>query len=56
MCVNNDYTECCTKVLLHIPTHTHILNGECIYKMRWVGHVARMGGEKRRIQGFGRET
>ena len=25
-------------------------------RMRWAGHVARMGGEKRRIQGIGRET
>jgi len=25
-------------------------------RMRWVGHVARMGGKERRIQGFGGET
>jgi len=25
-------------------------------RMRWTGHVARMGGEERRIQGFGGET
>ena len=25
-------------------------------RMRWAGHVARMGGQKRRIQGFGGET
>ena len=25
-------------------------------RMRWVGHVARMGGEQRCIQGFGGET
>ena len=25
-------------------------------KMRWAGHVARMGGEERRTQGFGGET
>ena len=25
-------------------------------RMRWAGHVARMGGEERRIQGFGGET
>jgi len=25
-------------------------------RMRWVGHVARMGGEERRVQGFGGET
>ena len=25
-------------------------------RMRWAGHVARMGLEKRRIQGFGGET
>ena len=25
-------------------------------RMRWAGHVARMGGEERRIQGFGRGT
>ena len=25
-------------------------------KIRWAGHVARVGGEERRIQGFGRET
>ena len=24
--------------------------------MRWAGHVARMGGEDKRIQGFGGET
>jgi hypothetical protein len=24
-------------------------------RMRWVGHVTRMGGEERRIQGFGGE-
>ena len=24
--------------------------------MKWVGHVARMGGVERRIQGFGGET
>ena len=25
-------------------------------RMRWAGHVARMGGEERCIQGFGWET
>ena len=25
-------------------------------RMRWTGHVARMGGDERRIQGFGGET
>ena len=25
-------------------------------RMRWAGHVARMGGEERRIQGFGGES
>ena len=25
-------------------------------KMRWAGYVARIGGEERRIQGFGGET
>ena len=25
-------------------------------RKRWVGHVARMGGAERRIQGFGGET
>jgi len=25
-------------------------------RMRWAGHVARMGGEERHIQGFGEET
>ena len=25
-------------------------------RMRWVGHVACMGGEEKRIQGFGGET
>jgi len=25
-------------------------------RMRWAGHVARMGGGERRIQGFGGET
>ena len=25
-------------------------------RMRWVGHAARMGGEERRIEGFGGET
>jgi hypothetical protein len=25
-------------------------------RMRWEGHVARMGGEERRIQGIGGET
>ena len=25
-------------------------------RMRWAGHVARIGGEERRIQGFGGET
>ena len=25
-------------------------------RMRWAGHVARMGGKERRIQGFGGET
>jgi len=25
-------------------------------RMRWAGHVARMGGDERRIQGFGGET
>jgi len=25
-------------------------------RMRWAGHVARMGGEERCIQGFGGET
>jgi hypothetical protein len=25
-------------------------------RMRWAGHVARMGGEEMRIQGFGGET
>ena len=25
-------------------------------RMRWAGHVARMEGEERRIQGFGGET
>ena len=25
-------------------------------RMRWVGHVARMGGVERRIQGFGEEA
>jgi hypothetical protein len=25
-------------------------------RMRWAGHVARMGEDKRRIQGFGGET
>jgi hypothetical protein len=25
-------------------------------RMRWVGHVASMGGKERCIQGFGRET
>ena len=25
-------------------------------RMRWAGYVARMGGEERRIQGFGGET
>ena len=25
-------------------------------RIRWAGHVARMGGEERRIQGFGGET
>ena len=25
-------------------------------RMRWVGHVARMKGEERRVQGFGGET
>jgi hypothetical protein len=25
-------------------------------RMRWVGHVARMGGDERRIQGFGGKT
>ena len=25
-------------------------------RMRWAGHVARMGGEERRIQDFGGET
>jgi hypothetical protein len=25
-------------------------------RMGWVGHVARMGGEERRISGFGGET
>jgi len=25
-------------------------------RMRWAGHVARMGGEGRRVQGFGGET
>jgi hypothetical protein len=25
-------------------------------RKRWVGHVVRMGGEERRIQGFGGET
>ena len=25
-------------------------------RMRWAGHVARMGGEERRVQGFGGET
>jgi len=25
-------------------------------RMRWMGHVARRGGEERRIQGFGGET
>jgi len=25
-------------------------------RMRWAGHVVRMGGEERRIQGFGEET
>ena len=25
-------------------------------RMRWAGHVARMGGEERRMQGFGGET
>jgi hypothetical protein len=25
-------------------------------RMRWAGHVSRMGGEERRIQGFGEET
>jgi hypothetical protein len=24
--------------------------------MRWAGHVARMGGEERRVQSFGEET
>ena len=27
-----------------------------ISRMRWVGHVTRMGGEERRIQGFGGKT
>ena len=25
-------------------------------RMRWAGHVARMGGEERRVQGFRGET
>jgi hypothetical protein len=25
-------------------------------RMRWAGHVARMGGRERRVQGFGGET
>jgi hypothetical protein len=25
-------------------------------RMRWVEHVARMGGEKKYVQGFGEET
>ena len=25
-------------------------------RMRWAGHVARMGGEESRVQGFGGET
>ena len=25
-------------------------------RMRWVGHVTRMGGEEKRIQDFGGET
>jgi len=25
-------------------------------RVRWAGHVARMGGDKRQIQGFGGET
>ena len=25
-------------------------------RMRWAGHVARMGGEEMRVQGFGGET
>jgi hypothetical protein len=25
-------------------------------RMKWVGHVARMGGEEKRIRGFGEET
>ena len=25
-------------------------------RMRWAGHVAHMGGEERRVQGFGGET
>ena len=25
-------------------------------RMRWAGHVARMGGEERRVQGFAGET
>ena len=35
------------------PNIVRVINSR---RMRWAGHVARMGGVERRIQGFGGET
>jgi len=41
------------KVLYSSPNIVRVIKSR---RMRWVGHVAHMGGEERRIQSFGGET